>query len=121
LGTPLGGIGTLGWPQSTGNGMWSIGWLFGMVYPSGFLETSCAGEDLRRLSKMKCQRVIKKLYKVRKQKYLSPGTVWSLTDFFSVLKGLERIRLVYNYSSSGLNGILWVPTFPMPTGDSTIL
>jgi hypothetical protein len=66
------------------------------------------------------ERVIKKLDKVRKRKYISPGTVWSLTDFFSVPKGLEDIRLVYNGSRSGLNGVLWVPGFPMPTGETIL-
>jgi hypothetical protein len=64
--------------------------------------------------------VIKKLSKVRKRKYISPGTVTSLTDFFSVPKGLDDIRLVYNGSKSGLNDVLWVPTYPMPTGETII-
>jgi hypothetical protein len=66
------------------------------------------------------QRVIKKLDKVRKRRYISPGTVQSLTDFFSVPKGLDDIRLVYNGSKSGLNSILWVPSFPMPTGNTLL-
>jgi hypothetical protein len=40
-----------------------------------------------------------------------------LTDFFSVPKGLDDIRLVYNGTSSGLNDVLWVPSFPMPMGN----
>ena len=66
------------------------------------------------------QRVIKKLGKVRKRRYISPGTVQSLMDFFSVPKGADDIRLVYNGSSSSLNGVLWVPSFPMATGDTLL-
>jgi hypothetical protein len=62
-------------------------------------------------------RAVMKLAKVRKRKHISPGTVWSLTDFFSVPKGSDDIRLVYNGMSSGLNDVLWVPSFPMPTAN----
>jgi hypothetical protein len=66
------------------------------------------------------KRVVEKLDNVRKRRYISPGTVRSLTDFFSVPKGLEDIRLVYNGSKSGLNKVLWVPSFPMPTGETLL-
>jgi hypothetical protein len=50
-------------------------------------------------------------------------------SFFSVPKvttydketGLEEvldIRMVYNGSSCGLNGVLWAPWFALPTGDT---
>ena len=64
--------------------------------------------------------VVAKLEKVRKRKYIAPGKVSSLTDFFSVPKGADDIRLVYNGTSSGLNDILWVPGFPMPTADTIL-
>jgi hypothetical protein len=64
--------------------------------------------------------VIEKLDKVRKQHYISPGEVRLLTDFFSVSKGLDDIFLVYNGTSSGLNDILWVLSFPMPTGETLL-
>ena len=44
----------------------------------------------------------------------------SLTDFFSVPKGDDDIRMVYNGTSSGLNDVLWVPSFPLPTVDSLL-
>jgi hypothetical protein len=66
------------------------------------------------------QKVIKKIAKVRKRKYISTGYVWSLTDFFSVPKGADDIRMVYNGTSSGLNDVLWVPSFPLPTVDSLL-
>jgi hypothetical protein len=37
------------------------------------------------------QKVIAKIAKVRKRKYISTGHVWSLTDFFSVTKGADEI------------------------------
>jgi hypothetical protein len=65
-------------------------------------------------------KVVKKIAKVRKRKYIAPGHVWSLTDFFSVPKGDEDIRMVYNGTSSGLNDVLWVPSFPLPTVDTLL-
>jgi hypothetical protein len=59
----------------------------------------------------------KNLAKVRKRKYIAPGYVWSLTNFFSVPKGDQDICMVYNGTSSGLNDSLWVPSFPLPTVD----
>ena len=59
--------------------------------------------------------MVEKLDAVRKRKYIAPGHVTSLTNFFSVPKGQDDIRLVYIGTSSGLNDQLWVPGFPMPT------
>jgi hypothetical protein len=66
------------------------------------------------------EKMIKKISKVRKRKYISPGHVWSLTDFFSVPKGSRDIRMVYNGTSSGLNDVLWVPSFPLPTVETLL-
>jgi hypothetical protein len=66
------------------------------------------------------EQVIKKVAKVRKRQYISPGYVRSLTDFFSVPKGDSDIRMVYNGTSSGLNDVLWVPSFPLPTVNSVL-
>jgi hypothetical protein len=57
----------------------------------------------------------KKLSKVRQRGYLQEGLVKSLTSFFTVPKGANDIRLVYNGPSSGLNDCLWVPWFRLPT------
>ena len=38
-----------------------------------------------------CAQVVAKLEKVRKRKYITPGKVSSLTDFFSVPKGADDI------------------------------
>jgi hypothetical protein len=66
------------------------------------------------------KKVVDKISKVRKRKYIAPGFVASLTDFFSVPKGDRDIRVVYNGTSSGLNDVLWVPSFPLPTVDSLL-
>ena len=46
--------------------------------------------------------------------YVRAGEVSSLTNYFCVPKG-EDIRMVYNGTSSGLNGALWDPNFVLPT------
>jgi hypothetical protein len=61
------------------------------------------------------EKMVDKLDKVRMRKYIAPHRVLSLTDFFHVPKGPTDIRLVYNGTSSGLNDVLWVPSFPLPT------
>lgn len=38
--------------------------------------------------------------------------------YFAVPKGDEDIRLVYDASKSGLNAVLWVPSFGLPTAES---
>ena len=73
--------------------------------------TPAPDEDTRRLA-------VQKLNKVRERRYIAPGKVTSLTDFFYVPKGDDDIRMVYNGTSSGLNDALWVPSFPLPTVES---
>jgi hypothetical protein len=50
-----------------------------------------------------------KLKAVRDRRYIAPGFVKSLTSFFSVPKGDDGVRMVYNGSESGLNDAIWVP------------
>ncbi len=38
----------------------------------------------------------------------------SLTGIFAVPKGPTDVQLVYDASASGLNGVLWAPTFALP-------
>jgi hypothetical protein len=66
------------------------------------------------------QQAISKISQVRKWKYIAQGFVQSLTDFFSVPKGCSDICMVYNRTSSGLNDVLWVPSFPLPTVDTLL-
>lgn len=64
--------------------------------------------------------MVEKLSTIRDRKYLDVGPVESLTDFFSVPKGDDDIRMVFNGTSSGLNDYIWVPSFPMPTVNSVL-
>jgi hypothetical protein len=65
-------------------------------------------------------KIIKKISKVRKRKYILVGHVWLLTDFFCMPKGNDDIWMVYNGTSSGLNDVLWVLSFPLPTVDTLL-
>jgi hypothetical protein len=69
---------------------------------------------------LKHTKIEEKLESVRYQGYVQPGPVVSLTSFFCVNKGPTDIRMVYNASKSGLNDVVWVPSFGLPTMDSTL-
>lgn len=43
--------------------------------------------------------------------YISSGEVKSLSGFFSVPKGEDDIRIVYDMTKCGLNACLWSPRF----------
>jgi hypothetical protein len=64
------------------------------------------------------KKVASKLSVVRERCYVRKGEVSSLTSFFSVPKGDQDIRLVYDASKSGLNLSLWAPNFGLPTVDT---
>jgi hypothetical protein len=59
-------------------------------------------------------KVKSKLENVLSKRYIAHGTVTSLTSYFAIPKGMDDIRLVYDASRSGLNKVLWVPSFPLP-------
>jgi hypothetical protein len=60
-------------------------------------------------------KVQEKLKAVRDRRYITPGFVKSLTSFFSVPKGEDDVRMVYNGTESGLNDSIWIPRFFLPT------
>lgn len=62
-----------------------------------------------------CDCIKGKLRKVREKGYIILGTVKSLTSFFTVPKGDDDIRIVYNGTQSGLNESIWAPWFTLPT------
>ncbi len=64
--------------------------------------------------------VLEKLSQVRLRRYIGPGLVKSLTDYFDVPKGDSDIRMVYNGTSCGLNDELWAPSFWLPTATSAV-
>ena len=59
-----------------------------------------------------------KILKVILRGYISLtpfNKVSNLTDYFTVPKGEDNVRVVYNGTSSGLNKVLWAPNFWLPT------
>ena len=62
----------------------------------------------------KYELVQSKLMQVRTRRYICPGQVTSLTDYFDVPKGINDVRMVYNGTSCGLNDLLWAPSFWLP-------
>jgi hypothetical protein len=63
-------------------------------------------------------KVKSKLENVLGKGYISKGPVTSLTLYFAAPKGKDDIRLVYDASHSGLNKVLWAPSFPLPLVDT---
>ncbi len=64
--------------------------------------------------------LVSKLGIVRSMRYISQGEVISLTSFFTVPKGEDEIRVVYDASLSGLNAAQWAPNFQLPTVDCLV-
>jgi len=56
-----------------------------------------------------------KLLNVIGKGYIAHGRVSSLTSYFGVPKGPTDIRMVYDSTKSGLNDVMWVPSFSLPT------
>lgn len=59
-------------------------------------------------------KVTAKLQLVLDRGYIISGLVLSLTSYFCVPKGEGDIRMVYDGTKSGLNEVLWVPSFSLP-------
>lgn len=74
-----------------------------------------AESDLAIRSKMK-----EKLAKVVDHRYMEFGFVVSLTRFFAVPKGEDDIWMVYDALISGLNDVIWTPSFMLPMIDSLL-
>ena len=65
-------------------------------------------------------RVREKLNSVRSKGYIKPGFVKSLIRYFSVPKGDDDVRMVYDGTSSGFNDWVWAPSFSLPTIESML-
>lgn len=117
-------IGECNWWEWTGGSM-----LFSWRWPAEYqaraeegLEVSLIGpppsnkrpQDKERDPEI-AAKVKRKIDKVRRRGYMKPGQIASLMSFFSVPKGQDDIRVVYNGTSSGLNDACWVPRFVLPT------
>ncbi len=62
--------------------------------------------------------VHRKLKKFLARDYLAKGKVVSLVSCFTVPKGEDDVRVVFDGTKLGLNRALWSPTFCLPTIDS---
>lgn len=80
-----------------------------------YMERQRWPKDPTQLSQM-----AEKIMKVIKRRYISGGSVVSLTGFFAVPKGASDIRMVYDATKCGLNDTIWAPTFFLPTIDCTM-
>ena len=47
--------------------------------------------------------------------YITEGVILALTSLFSVLKGTNDIRMVFDATISGINNSLWDPNFMLPS------
>jgi hypothetical protein len=56
-----------------------------------------------------------KFDKFRSKGYVAKGTVKGLTTFFTVPKGEGDVRLVFDGTKSGLNDVIWAPSFTLPS------
>jgi len=61
-----------------------------------------------------------KLDKFRNKGYVVKGTVESLTSYFTVPKGDGDVRIVFDRTKSGLNDVIWTPTFSLPSADTLL-
>jgi len=70
-----------------------------------------------------CAKTKEKILKLLKKRYLlvpSDLLVKSNIKYFTVPKGDDDIRMVYNATANKLNEAVWVPTFWLPTIDSLV-
>ena len=57
---------------------------------------------------------------MQNRRYITIGTVLSLTILFHVTKGDSDIRLVYDLKYCGLNEAPWAPKFWMPSAENVL-
>jgi hypothetical protein len=61
-----------------------------------------------------------KLDKFRNKGYVVKGAVESLTSYFTVPKGDGDVRVVFEGTKSGLNDVIWTPTFSLPSANTLL-
>jgi hypothetical protein len=68
------------------------------------------------------EKVKGKLRKVLSRRYiLTTGLdILSFIKYFDVPKGVDDIRMVYDATANGLNDVVWVPSFWLPTIESVV-
>lgn len=65
-------------------------------------------------------KIFLKIDNIHLRGYMKRGPVITLTSFFGVPKDVTDIQMVYDASQSGLNDVVWAPSFGLPTVDSTL-
>ena len=70
--------------------------------------------------KVMVSHIKEKVNGVRAKCYINKGLVRSVTGYFAVPKGEEKIKIVYNATKCGLNDALWTTNFFLPTIDSIL-
>ena len=66
-------------------------------------------------------KVDNKMIKLVARGYITEGVILSLKSFFSVPKGTDDIRMVFNVTVSGLNDSLWDPNLILPSMGSFLM
>ena len=90
------------------------------IYVSGNLPSSQA-KPARCASLPHLKLMASKVESMLKRGYLEEGFVRSNVHYFSVPKGEDDIRVVFDGTSSGLNNSLWAPNFYLPSSQSALL
>ena len=65
-------------------------------------------------------RLISKIGNVRNRGYIQPGYVKSMIRYFTVPKGENDVRVVYDGTSCGFNDTVWAPSFSLYTVNSLL-
>jgi hypothetical protein len=61
-----------------------------------------------------------KFDKFRARGYVTKGPVQGLTSYFTVPKGDGNVRVVFDGTNSGLNDIIWTPSFSLPSANALL-
>jgi hypothetical protein len=89
------------------------------IYTNGSSPTFCRPQPNESDVNMR-EKVKQKLAKFLNRSYIETGPITSLISYFTVPKGEDDVRLVFDGTKSGLNAIIWSPTFTLPTVDTLL-
>jgi hypothetical protein len=64
--------------------------------------------------------VAEKLTKFVNRRYIEVGEASSLIGYFTIPKGESNVHLVFDDTKSGLNAVIYAPTFALPIVDTLI-
>lgn len=92
---------------------WTQPWFIAKPPVSRVPQREERNDALREQIKLKLDAPLQK-------RYIMPGSVISVVNYFAVPKGVSDLRMVYDASKTGLNASLWVPSFALPTTDTLV-